>query len=163
MKTKKDLCPECGQEIEKEKKNEIELARINRQAVNVLSKILGISEEEAKIKLEEKDKIPHLHTPVANQGSVTAEIFIKISQILDREIHSGVMNRRSEPWVKEFSDRHMTVAGWIKANDMRIALLKTKNAFIYVGFGVIMNRVSTKNSLSEVYQFIYLDQMHKAL
>tara|TARA_R100000687_G_C6348264_1_gene117580 strand:+ start:122 stop:607 length:486 start_codon:yes stop_codon:yes gene_type:complete len=160
MKTKKDLCSECGQEIKKEKKNEIELARANRQAVDVLSKILGISEEEAKIKLEEKGRE---HTPVANQGSVMAEIFIKISQILDREIHSGVVNRRSEPWVKEFSDRHITVAGWMKANDMRIALLKTKNAFIYVGFGVIMSRVSTKNSLGEVYQFIYLDQMHKAL
>ena len=163
MKMEKDLCPECGQEIEKEKKNEIELARANRQAVDVLSKILGISEEEAKIKLEEKDKIPHLHTPVANQGSVMAEIFIKISQILDSEIHSGVVNRRGDPWKKEFSDRHLTVAEWIKANDMRVALLKTKNAFLYVGFGVIFNRVSTKNSVGEVHQFIYLDQMHKAL
>lgn len=160
MRMEKDLCSECGQEIEKEKKNEIELARANRQAVDALSKILGISEEEAKIKLEEKGR---KHTPVANQGSIVAELFIKISQILDSEIHSGVVNRRGDPWKKEFSDRHLTVAEWIKANDMRVALLKTKNAFLYVGFGVIFNRVSTKNSVGEVYQFIYLDQMHKAL
>ena len=159
---KKNLCPECGQVVKKEKSNEIELARASRQAVDVLSKILGISEKEAEMKLEEKDKIPHLHTPVAATGSGMAEAFIKISQILDLEIQSGAVNRRSRPWEMEFSDNYLTVAAWIKANSMRIALLKTRNAFIYVGFGVIMNRIPTRASLGAVHQIIFLDQMHKA-
>ncbi len=126
----------------------------NENSARILSIVLGVSVGEAADRILE-------HEPRVIGSRTGFTQAVTLARILETELHTASRISTYRTGISsgvQFTDSFLTINQWLEANPRRLAILRAKQHFVYVGFGMVLSTSSHLPKHSRVTHVIYLDE-----
>ena len=125
----------------------------DENSVRILSTVLGVSRGEAADKMLEVESV--------NVAATGFRQILAIGQILGHEVHTASKIQSHRTGIRsgvEFTDKFPKVNTWMERNPGRMAVLRAKCHFFYIGYGIVLDKTGREIGHLRVTHVVFLDE-----